>query len=127
MNLFNLKPARHDNIPVVSDLDSMVAESVPFRFNGKIHYIKPISVLEFYKYTKALSKLVELKDAEKVTGEELVDCYFNLFKAVCDTITHQDIEKMSTAQASALFALTMDCVTGKAQAEQEEQKKKPAV
>lgn len=124
MNIFNLKPARQENIPVVSDLDSMVAESVPFRFNGKVHNIKPISVLEFYQYTKALGKLVELKDAERVTGEELVDCYYNLFKSVCDTITHQDIEKMSTSQASALFALTMDCVTGKAHAEQE-QKKKP--
>jgi hypothetical protein len=125
MNLFNLKPARQDNVPIVSDLDAMVAVSVPFRFNGKIHNIKPISVLEFYQYTQALGKLVELKDAEKVSGEELVDCYFNLFKAVCDTITHQDIEKMSTSQASALFALTLDCVTGKAQADQENEKKKP--
>ena len=46
MNIFNLKPARPDtNIPVISDLDAMVAESVPFRFGGKVHFIKPISVL----------------------------------------------------------------------------------
>lgn len=126
MNLFNLKPARND-IPVVSDLDSMIADSVPFRFAGKIHYIKPISVLEFYQYTQALGKLMELKDSEKVTGEELVDCYFNLFKSVCDTITHTDIEKMTTAQAAALFSLTIDCVSGKAHVTQEAEpvKKKP--
>lgn len=123
MNIFNLKQARND-IPVVSDLDAMVASSVPFRFQGKVHYIKPISVLEFYQYTQALAKLVELKDQEKVSGEELVDLYFNLFKTVCDTITHEDIEKMTTSQASALFALTLDCVTGKAQAEQDQEKKK---
>ena len=130
MNLFNLKPTRQENIPVVSDLDAMIASSVPFRFMGKVHHIKPISVLEFYQYTQALGKLMELKDHEKVTGEELVDHYFNLFKTVCDTITHQDIEKMSTSQASALFALTLDCVTGKAQADHKEAsgedlKKKP--
>lgn len=122
--IFNLKPTRQDNIPVVSDLDAMISSAVPFRFMGKVHYIKPISVLEFYQYTQALGKLVELKDAEKVTGEELVDHYFNLFKTVCDSITHHDIERMTTSQASALFALTLDCVTGKAQAVQDEEKKK---
>jgi len=126
MNIFNLKPARPDtNIPVISDLDAMVAESVPFRFGGKVHFIKPISVLEFYQYTQALAKLVDLKDAQSVSGEELVDCYYNLFKAVCDTIEHKDIEKMTTAQASALFALTLDCVTGKVHGDKEGEKKKP--
>lgn len=116
--IFNMKQPRQDNIPVVSDLDAMIASSVPFRFMGKVHYIKPISVLEFYQYTQALGKLMELKDNEKVSGEELVDHYFNLFKTVCDTITHSDIEKMTTSQASALFALTLDCVTGKAHGDQ---------
>ena len=126
MNLFNIKQSKPDNIPVVSDLDAMVATSVPFRFMGKVHHIKPISVLEFYQYTQALQRLLELKDGDKVTGEELVDLYYNLFKTVCDTITHQDIEKMSASQASALFALTLDCVVGKAQGEHGvDVKKKP--
>ena len=123
MSLFNLKPVRAD-IPVVSDLDAMIADSVPFRFAGKIHHIKPISVLEFYQYTQALGKLMELKDSAKVTGEDLVDAYFNLFRSVCDTITHADIEKMTTAQAGALFALTIECVTGKAQGDESELVKK---
>jgi len=126
VNLFNLKPARPENIPVVSDLDAMVSSSVPFRFMGKVHHIKPITVLEFYQYTQALAKLLEIKDGDKISGEELVDLYFNLFKTVCDTITHTDIEKMSTSQAAALFALTLDCVTGKSQGEYgEDVKKKP--
>ncbi|NDD53821.1 hypothetical protein EBZ39_08065 [bacterium] len=124
MNFFNSKQARQNNIPVVSDLDAMIAESVPFRFNGKVHHIKPISVIEFYQYTQSLEKLMQLKDAEKVTGDDLVDAYYNLFRTVCETIQHSDIEKMTTAQAGALFALTLDCVTGKAHGSDDEALKK---
>jgi hypothetical protein len=125
MSILNMKHGRKD-VPVISDLDSMVSTAVPFRFMGKVHYIKPISVLEFYQYTQALGKLMELKDGDKLTGEELVDLYFNLFRTVCDTLAYEDIEKMTTSQASALFALTMDCVVGKAQADHGEPVKKKA-
>jgi hypothetical protein len=120
MNIFNLRTGRKkEEINVVSDLDAMIADPVPFRYLGRVHKIKPISVLEFYKYTNALANLMALKDRKDATSEDMLDAYFNLFKSVCDTITHKDIESMSTAQIAALFKLTVDSITGAAQATNE--------
>ena len=54
----------------------------------------------------------------------MLDGYYNLFKSVCDTITHKDIESMSAAQIAALFKLTIDAISGEAQATSEVGKKK---
>jgi hypothetical protein len=122
MSFFGL-PTKKE-MPVVSDLDAMIADPVPFRFGGKVHKIKPISVMEFYKYTNALSELMKLKERNDVTATEMLDGYFSLFNSVCDTITHKDIESMSAAQIAALFKLTVDSITGASQVSPVDEKKK---
>jgi len=120
LNLFNLRTGKvKEQVNVVSDLDAMIADPVPFRFGGRVHKIKPISVMEFYKYTNALAMLMGLKDKQDASSEDMLDAYYNLFKSVCDTITHSDIQSMSTAQIAALFKLTVDSISGAAQATNE--------
>lgn len=117
MNLFNLRTGKaKEQVNVVSDLDAMIADPVPFRFGGRVHNIKPISVMEFYKYTNALAALMGLKDKQDATSEDMLDAYYNLFNSVCDSITHKDLASMSTAQIAALFKLTVDAISGAAQA-----------
>jgi hypothetical protein len=131
MSLFNLKTGKPIEMPesqVVSDLDAMVAMPVAFRLHGKVHYIKPISVREFYAFTNAMISLQGLEKAEHVTPQQIIELYFNLIRSVCDSVARPDVEKMTQAQCGALLNLIVECVTGKAQVEKEagaEEKKNP--
>lgn len=124
MSILNFRSKSSKDVDIVSDLDALIAKPVAFRFNGKVHAIKPISVVEFYKYANALAALNSLRD-KKCTTEDLVEAYINIFSAVCDTITEKDVNNMTQAQAAALFQLTIDAVYGKAQIDimQDEKKK----
>lgn len=113
--IFDLKARRDQNVNVVSDLDAMVASPVPFRVHKKVHYIKPISVIEFYKFTNALAGLQNSKNLESITADDLVELYFELFHSICDTITHEDVARLSSSQLAALLKLAVDSVTGSAQ------------
>lgn len=120
MALFNLKTGRPVEMPeaqVVSDLDAMVAHPVAFRLHGKVHYIKPISVKEFYAFTNALAGISALESEQKLTSAQVIDLYERLIASVCDSISRREIEMMTQAQCAALLQLIVECVTGKAQTE----------
>jgi hypothetical protein len=115
------KPARSGALSqgqdVIADLDAIVLEPVQFKLHGKLHEIAPVTTESFLRYTNALGKLMELKDKNQITPDELVEGYFGLISSVCGTVTKQDIDDMTQGQVAALFQLVMDSVTGKAQAE----------
>lgn len=108
-----LMPAR-SSTDVVTDLDAIISESVSFRFNGKIHQIRPISLESFLKFSNAETKLMAgLKDeAILKSPKELATRYFEMISSVCDSITLEDIQGMEQAQVAALFQLVLDVVTG---------------
>ena len=101
---------------VVADLDALIEQRVSFKLHGKVHEIKPISSKDFLIFTNNLSKLMELKDKNKIEAEELIEKYHGLISSLCDTIKIEDIESMTQPQVGALFQLLLDSVTGKAQA-----------
>lgn len=125
-SLFNKK--RLEDSHVVADLDQIIAQPVGFRFGGKTHQIVPISTKEFYALANATAQLWALKDAKEITPDQLIDRYYSLVASVCKTIKRRDIEGMTQAQVTALYALIMDAVTGKAHVRtplgEEDEKKK---
>lgn len=128
MSLFSLKAKTQESTAqIVSDLDALVAEPIAFRFQGKVHEIKPISTLELLKFTNAFAGLQELNGkSDAITVEELVDAYTQVISSVCPSITFEHVKDMTQAQVAALFQLVMDSVVGKAhvQPDSEDAKKK---
>lgn len=101
--------------PVI-DLDSITGEPVPFRFNGKIHKLKPISTATFFAYVNAeAAMMVRLKDKEKqLSVDEFCQMYYDVIASVCDTISLKDVRNMEQAKLAALYQLVIDLVTGHA-------------
>lgn len=101
---------------LVSDLDRMLTESIAFRLHGKVHRINPITVEEFYKFTKAFSLVGGLK-AEGISPAEAVTLYHQVISSVAPTVSRKDIEDMTQSQVGALLQLVIEAVTGKAYTE----------
>lgn len=110
-----LWPARTQakQVEPVCDLDAILAEPVAFRWNGTIHYLKPMQLDEFLKYSNAQSKLMaEVSSETKLDPNTLIQRYHAVISSVCDTISVEDIKSMSQAQVAALYQLVIDLVTG---------------
>lgn len=104
---------KQEDIGPVTDLDAIIAESVPFRFNGKIHKIKPIDLEGFLKFTNAQINLrKKADDGELLDANTLAKNYHLVITAVCDTVTLDDIKSMSQVQIAALYQLVLDAITG---------------
>lgn len=101
---------------LVSDLDRMLTESIAFKLHGKVHRINPITVEEFYKFTKAFSLVGGLK-AEGISPAEAVTLYHEVISSVAPSVSRKDIEGMTQAQVGALLQLVIEAVTGKAYTE----------
>lgn len=97
----------------IADLDAIIAQSVAFKYKGKIHTLKPMTLEEFLKFTNAQSALLTLlKDDQQLTPKALAESYLGVISSVCDTITLDDIMDMEQAQVAALYQLVIDLVTG---------------
>ena len=128
MGVFSLKPTRKvENVQVVADLDKLIAEPIAFRWNGKVHTIKPLTTKQFFKVTQELAEVDLMarkvkEDRDSVTAERLMEMYANLFASVCDTIGKREVAEMQQAQIGALLNLVIECVTGKVHASDEKKK-----
>lgn len=109
-------PARSNKSKVeepIADLDAIISQSVAFKYKGKIHSLKPMTLEEFLKFTNAQASLVNLlKDDKSITPKGLAESYHSVISAVCDTITIEDILDMEQVQIAALYQLVIDLVTG---------------
>jgi hypothetical protein len=128
MNIFNMKNLRKGSAPSgvepIADLDALIQAPIPFKCLGRIHYLKPVSTQVFFEVTNALARMSTMKDQAGDLGEDqLLDLYFGLFSAVCDSISRADLKRMSQAQCAALLQLVIDTITGKVHADIEEKKK----
>ena len=104
--------AKQDHQPV-ADLDAIVNDPVYFRYKGKIHTLKPMSLEQFLRFSNAQSRLMDgLKDDVKLTAKELAERYLSVISSVCDTILLDDILEMEQVQVAALYQLVIDLVTG---------------
>lgn len=125
--LKRLLPTRTQATPPgpIADLDAIVAEAVPFKFQGKVHFIKPITLREFLRFTQANAVFLErLKSETAMTADQLASEYEAVIQSVCDTITKRHILEMEQAQVAALYQLIIDTVTGQVSTPEESKKKR---
>lgn len=109
---------------VVRDLDALIAEPIPFRFSGEVHFIEPITTASLLILLDKFARFDKIARDKALSVEHLVDSYLEIFSAACPTIKKHHVENMNQAQASALFQLIFDSCTGRAQSERVERKKK---
>ena len=116
--------AKNESAPV-ADLDAIVADPVFFRYKGKIHELKPMSLEHFLKFSNAQAELMAgVKEDVKLTAQDLADRYLKVINSVCDTITRDDILEMEQVQVAALYQLVIDLVTGQVATEETVKKKR---
>jgi len=123
-----MKPARQQKLDpskVIVDLDALVSEPQTFKWAGKVHVIKPITVETFFKVTQNIAKLDQLRDPSTLTQEMFVNAYTDVFSSVCDTISSKDVETMTIPQRGALLQYILDCIKGQTQTQDYEKKNLP--
>lgn len=128
MSVFKLRPARQavpENTRVVVDLDRLACEPVGFRFQGKIHEIKPMSTARFLKACNELASIQTLIKSDSITEEQVVEAYSKLFEAVCDTITTKDLYEMTIHQRGALTQQILEIIHGKSFSEEKKSPMNP--
>lgn len=119
--MFNwFKPSRSAALPrggqLVSDLDKMISDPIAFKWGGRIHTIKPVTTEQFLKVSEAMLTINQLVQKNTLSVEEIIDAYWRVFSAVCDSITKKDVARMTQAQLGALYQIIVETVTGKAHA-----------
>lgn len=107
---------------IVTDLDALLSEPVPFKFNGKIHTLKPMGLDEFLKYTNAQFEFRSGYENDKSIKEDFAKRFHAVLSSVCETITLDDVMHMTQPQIAALYQLVIDMVCG--QVDQGDGKKK---
>lgn len=123
LSLFNRKTQGGASKPLpklVLDLDSVIVDSISFRFMGTDHVIEPIDTRNFLKLSQVLVQMDAMQKSKELSSTQVIDIYAELFGMVCPTITKSLIMKMSSPQLLRLHALILDCISGKAYADQPE-------
>lgn len=69
-----------------------------------------------------MARLDMMRKRNDLTKTELIDAYDEVFSKCCDTIGKKQILKMTDAQIGAFFQHVIDCITGRAHAEDTEKK-----
>lgn len=123
-----LRPARSmaESSEVVADLDEMVGRDLRFRLNGKEYSIKKMSTETFIRVLNGFDLIQQKIRQSKVTEEEALDCYTNLFKSCIDGMNEKTVKDMTIAQVSALSQLILEHATGKMGLAEEIKKKTQA-
>lgn len=125
MNFFKkLRPARdaYDEVKVVADLDRMISDPVGFRFQGKVHVIKPMTQEVFLKTASAFAKMDQMRKDPVHDVDKLISVYVELFSRCCDTIGVKEVRAMTDSQKGAIVQQIVDCITGRAHVDDSKKK-----
>lgn len=129
-----LRPARTqalDSVKILSDFDSMVTEEVGFKFMGKIHILKPVSVENFMRITIAYRKLIDMlqkrSQGEALTDKEVFQRYYDLIHPIVPTIQIDQIESMTLVMLNNLVNLVLRQISGDPTLYDSDQKKNPLI
>lgn len=111
---------------VVTNLDAIKSRTIGFRFNGKIHKIRPLSIEKYIEATAAMAAIGELIASKKriTTEARVMDAYDAIFSVICPSVTRSDLENMSVQQIGALYNTVIEHIMGRDQFEA--QKKSPS-
>lgn len=116
--LQRLMPARMDasDYTIVADLDSIISDTIAFKFAGKAYEILPVDTESFMKMARSLDRIRNLlekrKEGEDITDHQVTESYFSLFSPICPTLKRDVVEKMSVVQLHSLLQLFIRHLTG---------------
>jgi hypothetical protein len=125
MQIFKkLMPTRQESesIPVVADLDRMIADPIAVKLFGKIHKIKPMNQETFLRTVNALYEIDRMRTREGVTVDEINQAYSKVFAACCDSIGKKDVDKMTESQKAGFLKQVIAQVQGHAIPEESKKK-----
>ena len=105
----------------VVDLDAIISESHFVRFQGETHEILPVDVGSFLVLANGWAEVERLKNADKITLDEVVNAYWGVINPVCPTISKAMVRSATHAQISALLTYVRDCANGRVTDEKKKQ------
>lgn len=119
-------PLLSSDYVVVTNLDAIKNRTIAFRYNGKVHKIKPLSVEKYVEAAAAMAAIAELiENKKKVKSEaQLLDAYHAIFSVMCPTVSRSDLNEMSVQQIGALYNTVLEQIMGRENFEA--QKKSPS-
>lgn len=123
MGLFDFFKKKGPQVKGLQDLDAMLNESIAVKFQGKTHIIKSPTNEAFYRFSKNMLRLQNLKE-ESISSEEFIQIYSDIIIPIVPTMTTKDIKKLNVVQANTLFNLIVELVLGK-KINSNEEKKSP--
>jgi len=101
----------------IADLDAIISRPKAFKLFGRWRQIKPLTTEEFLRYINAVNRVMQLDSEASSSGpeaaEKALDACFEVFASVCDDITREEVGRMALVQATNLFGLITESVTGK--------------
>lgn len=108
-----------DELVVVTNLDAIKSRTIGFRFNGKIHKIKPLPVDKYIEATFAMAGIADIvANKKKLKSEsQLLDAYEGIFSILCPSVTRADLNNMSVQQIGALYNTVLEQIMGRDQFE----------
>ena len=112
MGFFDFFKKKGPEIKGLQDLDAMLNESIAIKFQGKTHIIKSPTNEAFYRFSKSMLRLQNLKE-ESISSEEFIQIYSDIIIPIVPTMTKKDIGKLNVVQANTLFNLIVELVLGK--------------
>jgi len=121
-SLFKLLPTRQKALDqegdgvtnIVADIDAIEVNPVAFKWNGKAHYLRPVSTKEYLKIAEIFVRMDNLnKNQSEYSVNDLVDVYSELISSLCNTITKKDVLSMTQVQVAAIIQLIIEHVTGR--------------
>lgn len=121
-----LKKPEAKEVEVYANLDKLVSEPLPVELHGRIFYLKPVELGEYYQLANALAGLHEMKAKTQIEAKELRDAFKDLVNSVVTpNLTTADVEKMTQAQVGALYTLICEHAVGRSHSlSQDDLKKK---
>lgn len=122
MGFFDFFKKKGPEIKGLQDLDAMLNESVAIKFQGKTHIIKSPTNEAFYRFSKGMLRLQNLKE-ESISTEEFIQIYSDIIIPIVPSLTKKEIGKLSVIQANTLFNLIVELVLGKKVSQSSEEKK----
>lgn len=122
------RPRRQEadqSVRVVVDLDRMLGELPGFKYRGKVYQIRAMDTAVWLRLCEELAALNLLMRKEGFNRKEIRDRYYRLLVKAVDGISFEDVDQMTDAQLGAVVQLIVDCITGRAYAQEGDKKKAP--
>lgn len=128
-----LRPTRnaaeeYKSVKIVADFDAYIEKEVGFIFKGKQYIFERATVRKAMQITVANNELQQIIISafdKKVTEDELLKAFYNLFHLAVPNLTYQDVEKMDLMTLNSIQVLIAKHCVADASLYDEDEKKNP--